>query len=163
MSATTPTKRKIHFQVASGLHLEHDGSYSDFDIEKLPGVDWLLLPGDTGSAIRQCDQASPSIPHSEAYFSFLVRMCQKFKRVIMILGNDDFKGPLDAKIHSSSTDSMKAGLDVVKKWMDHPAMNKRLVILNGGERGIPGRHDFMADGYNVTILGCTLWSKLRDD
>jgi hypothetical protein len=81
----------------------------------------------------------------------------------MVFGNDDFNGPLDGKIHSSTTDGIKAGLDLVKKWMDHPAMNKRLVILNGGEKGTPGRHDFMGDGHNVTILGCTLWSKHRGD
>jgi hypothetical protein len=39
----------------------------------------------------------------------------------------------------------KADWDVTGPWVDHP-MNIRLVILNAAK---DGRHDFMADGYNV--------------
>ncbi|KAE9364662.1 hypothetical protein N431DRAFT_354548 [Stipitochalara longipes BDJ] len=160
MSTATPFKRTIRFQVASDLHLEHDGSYDTLNVEKLPGVEWLLLPGDTGSAIRQIDNNSKSQSHSERYFNFLVRMCQKFQRVIMVIGNNDFKGPLNPKIHHPLDDGVAAGWNVVRSWPDAPAMNKRLVILNSGP---DGRHDFMDDGYNVSILGCTLWSNRRKD
>jgi len=37
-------------------------------------------------------------------------------------------------------------------------MNQRLVILNSGD---DGRYDFLDDGYNVSIVGCTLWANRR--
>ena len=58
MSTSVPAKRVIRFQVASDLHLEHDGTYETLDVPRLPGVDVsnllpypylnlpMLLPGD---------------------------------------------------------------------------------------------------------------------
>lgn len=60
---------------------------------------WLLLPGDTGSAII----------HAEKYFKFLVRMCEKFQRVIMVIGNNDFKGPHIQGKHKPLNDGIAAG------------------------------------------------------
>ncbi|KAN0099746.1 hypothetical protein V8E51_013521 [Hyaloscypha variabilis] len=167
MSTSVPAKRVIRFQVASDLHLEHDGTYETLDVPRLPGVDyvtnllmWLLLPGDTGSAIRQKDNESSSQTHSERYFNFLARMCLKFDRVFMVIGNNDFKGPLVNGVHNPLNDGIAAGWNVVSSWPDHPSMNKRLVILNSGD---DGRYDFMDDGYNVSLLGCTFWSNHRDD
>jgi len=38
-------------------------------------------------------------------------------------------------------------------------MNKRLVILDSEH----GRYDFHDDGYNVSMVGCTLWANRRAD
>ncbi len=78
----------------------------------------------------------------------------------MVIGNNDFKGPLINGVHNPLNDGIAAGWNVVTSWPDHPSMNKRLVILNSGD---DGRYDFMDDGYIVSLLGCTFWSNHRDD
>jgi len=95
-SKELPKKRvpaTLRFQVASNIHLEHDGSYDTFDIEKNPDVDYLLLPGDTGSAIRLKGDRYAKDSHANGYLNFLVRLCQKFKKVFLIAGNNESRAP----------------------------------------------------------------------
>jgi predicted phosphodiesterase len=143
--------------VASDIHLEHDGSYDTFDIEKNPDVDYLLLPGDTGSAIRARGDRYAKDSHANGYRGFLIRMTQKFKKVFLVAGNNDFKGTLRQGQHKPLNDGIAAGWAILREWESHPQMNKRLITLN------QDRHDFHQDGFNASILGCTLWGNIRND
>ena len=125
------TKRSIPLQILSDLHLEVGQQYSLFDFPR--AAPYLILAGDIGRL---------SSDYS-AYLSFLsTRCCSRFDYVFLVLGNHEFYG--------SSHDEV---LDIaLSKLEREPILRGRLMVLHRRRVDIPG--------IDVTILGCTLHSRI---
>ncbi|KAL4992668.1 Metallo-dependent phosphatase-like protein [Aspergillus falconensis] len=93
----------------------------------------LILAGDIGRLVDY-----------DSYRIFLERQISQFERVFLVLGNHEFYN-----------DTFSAGLKKAQQLESDPAMNGRLVLLHRARYDIPGTR--------VTILGCTLWSKIPDE
>lgn len=92
----------------------------------------LILGGDVG---RLMDY--------DNYRDFLQKQTDRFELVFLILGNHEF-------YH----DTFAAGLQKSRQLEQEPSLNGRLILLHRGRYDIPESH--------VTILSCTLWSKVPD-
>jgi hypothetical protein len=77
------------------------------------------------------------------YLSFMVRRCNLHEKVYLVLGALEFHGL-----------SLMEGLQLAQKMEKEPATKSRLEILYETRSDVPGT--------NVTLLGCTLWSRIPD-
>ncbi|KAJ5818572.1 hypothetical protein N7474_004163 [Penicillium riverlandense] len=94
---------------------------------------YLILAGDVGRLLDY-----------DNYRDFLRKQTDRFEIVFLILGNHEFYN-----------DTFIAGLQKARQLEQEPSLSGRLILLHQGHYDIPGSH--------VTILGCTLWSKIPDE
>ncbi|KUJ07735.1 uncharacterized protein LY89DRAFT_725494 [Mollisia scopiformis] len=134
------------FQIESDLHLEGGPNRFDpYEFYTFPHIGrFLLLPGDIGSL---------KATHATRYKTFTDRMRKEYDHVFLIAGNAEWK---------NGNVSMSDTLSTFKK----------LPFDDIGETPTPGRltvlenetYDMETEyGLNITILGCTMWSKIRAD
>jgi predicted phosphodiesterase len=90
----------------------------------------LILAGDIGRLVDY-----------DNYRNFLQKQTDRFEHVFLVLGNHEFYNGTFAE-----------GLEKARRLEREPALNGRLVVLHRKRYNIPGSR--------VTILGCTLWSKV---
>ncbi|GFN11306.1 hypothetical protein AtubIFM55763_008236 [Aspergillus tubingensis] len=93
----------------------------------------LILAGDIG---RLTDY--------EDYRNFLQKLTDRFKLVFLVLGNHEFYN-----------ETFETGIERAKRLEQDPAFNGRLIVLHQKRYDVPGS--------NVSILGCTLWSKVPQE
>lgn len=94
---------------------------------------YLILAGDIG---RLTDY--------DAYLSFLQKQIERFEVVFLVLGNHEFY-----------KESFESGLEKARKLEQEPCLNGRLILLHQRRYDIPGS--------DVTILGCSLWSRIPQE
>ncbi|KAF2262239.1 hypothetical protein CC78DRAFT_535002 [Lojkania enalia] len=121
---------KTHFQILSDLYLNNESQYLTFHIP--PTAPYLILGGNIGCLIDY-----------EAYLSFLIRRCNLYDHVFLVLGSLEFHGL-----------SLKQGLELAAKMQQEDRVKDKLVVLDRTRFDIPGT--------NVTLLGCTLWSYIPE-
>lgn len=117
---------KTSFQILSDLHLNHESQYLTFHIPV--SAPYLILAGNIGRLLDY-----------EAYLSFLIRRCNLYERVYLVLGSLEFHGI-----------NVQDGLELAAKMEQEASIKGKLVILNRKRADVPET--------NVTLLGCTLWS-----
>ena len=78
------------------------------------------------------------------YLDFLRKQTDRFELVFLVLGN-----------HELYDETFATGLHNAVQLEQEPSLNGRLILLHRGSYEIPGS--------NVTILGCTLWSKVPNE
>ncbi|RFU27231.1 hypothetical protein B7463_g9118, partial [Scytalidium lignicola] len=101
---------------------------------KIPiSAPYLILAGDIGRLIDY-----------DSYLVFLAAQTAQFEQVFLILGNHEFYGL-----------SFTAGLEQAQKLEHEEVLGGRLILLHQKRFDIPNSR--------VTILGCTLWSKILED
>lgn len=127
----------MKIQVVSDLHLASNYEYH-YKIQ--PRADYLVLGGDIGVLADST--------HVQGYLGFLTRYCDDFKGVFLISGNGEPRG---YRI------GWKKALKTLRGFVAHPSMKGRLNLLENDSFSMEKY------GYNVVILGCTLWSRLRKD
>jgi hypothetical protein len=93
---------------------------------------FLILAGNIGRLIDY-----------EHYLSFLIRRCNLHEKVFLVLGALEFHGI-----------GWMDGLQLAHKMEKDPVMKGRLEVLYETRSDVPGT--------NVTLLGCTLWSKIPE-
>jgi hypothetical protein len=93
---------------------------------------YLILAGNIGC-----------LAHYDDYLSFLVRRCNLHEKVYLVLGALEF--------HDIS---WMEGLQLAHKMEQEPVIKGRLEVLYETRSDVPGT--------NITLLGCTLWSKIAD-
>lgn len=93
----------------------------------------LILAGDIGRLVDYND-----------YRNFLQKQTDRFELVFLVLGNHEFYN-----------DSFAAGLERARKLEIEPSLNGRLIVLHQKRYDIPESP--------VTVLGCTLWSKVSSE
>jgi hypothetical protein len=93
---------------------------------------FLILAGNIGRLIDY-----------EHYLSFLIRRCNLHEKVFLVLGALEFHGI-----------GWMDGLQLAHKMEKDPVTKGRLEILYETRSDVPGT--------NITLLGCTLWSKIPD-
>lgn len=107
----------------------------------IPIADYLILAGNIGNLSGDID----------AYGSFLEQRCSEYKYVFLVLGNHEFMNQ-----HQPLT--INQGVSAAKNLERDSRTGGRLVFLNNT------RFDLRTlDGAVISILGCTLWSKIRAD
>ncbi|KAF2396919.1 hypothetical protein EJ06DRAFT_551415 [Trichodelitschia bisporula] len=79
----------------------------------------------------------------DTYLAFLARQVSPLERIFLVLGNHEFYG-------LSFTEAIREA----RSQEAEPVLAGRLVLLDQMRFDIPGT--------NVTILGCTLWTKIAD-
>lgn len=90
----------------------------------------LVLAGDVG---RLADY--------DAYLYFLQKQVERFATVFLVLGNHEFY-----------KESFESGIEKAWRLEKEPCLNGQLVLLYRRRYDVPDS--------NVTILGCTLWSRV---
>jgi hypothetical protein len=93
---------------------------------------FLILAGNTGRLIDY-----------DNYLSFMVRRCNLHEKVYLVLGALEFHGL-----------SLTEGLRLAQRMEKEPATKGRLEVLYNTRSDVPET--------NVTLLGCTLWSRIPD-
>ncbi|KAL5338009.1 Metallo-dependent phosphatase-like protein [Aspergillus crustosus] len=93
----------------------------------------LILAGDVGRLVDY-----------DNYRCFLQKQTERFELIFLILGNHEFYN-----------DTFAAGLHRARQLEQEPSLNGRLILLHQERYDIPGSQ--------VTILGCTLWSRVPDE
>lgn len=93
----------------------------------------LILAGDIGRLVDY-----------DNYRDFLQKQTDRFEHVFLVLGNHEFYGGTFA-----------GGLEKARQLEREPSFNGRLVVLHRRRYNIPGSR--------VTVLGCTLWSKVSHE
>ncbi|KAJ6035792.1 calcineurin-like phosphoesterase [Penicillium herquei] len=93
-------------------------------------ADHLILAGDIGRLIDY-----------QGYREFLKRQTDQFKSVTLVLGNHEFY-----------EGTLAEGLEKAKQLEQEPCLNGRLILLHQKRYDVPESQ--------LTILGCTLWSKI---
>ncbi|KAJ9264649.1 hypothetical protein DTO212C5_7031 [Paecilomyces variotii] len=93
---------------------------------------YLILAGDVGC-----------LADYEQYREFIKNQTDRFELVFLVLGNHEFYKA-----------SLAAGIEKARRLERESCLNGRLVLLHQRRFDIPGSH--------VTLLGCTLWSKVPD-
>ena len=83
------------------------------------------------------------LSHYDAYLDFLQKQTARYDRVFLVLGNHEFYG-LD----------FAAALSTARKLEKEPCLEGKLAFLQQNRVDLPGA---------VTILGCTLWSRVPDE
>jgi hypothetical protein len=121
---------KTDFQILSDLNLDHESQYLTFHIPV--AAPYLILAGNIGRLADYDD-----------YLSFLVRRCNLYEKVYLVLGALEFHGI-----------SWSEGLQLAHEMEKEPVTKGRLEVLYETRSDVPGT--------NVTLLGCTLWSKITD-
>jgi hypothetical protein len=77
------------------------------------------------------------------YLSFLIRRCNLHEKVYLVLGALEFHGI-----------TWMEGLQLAHKMEGNPVTKGRLEVLYETRSDVPGT--------NITLLGCTLWSKIPE-
>lgn len=95
-------------------------------------ADYLILAGDVGC-----------LADYDAYLYFLQKQAERFVTVFLVLGNHEFY-----------KESFESGVEKTRRLEKEPCLNGRLVVLH--------RRRYDAPDSNVTILGCTLWSRVSE-
>ncbi|OAG01398.1 ser/Thr protein phosphatase superfamily [Paraphaeosphaeria sporulosa] len=121
---------KITFQILSDLYLNYEQQYLTFHIPV--SAPYLILAGNVGQ-----------LADYDAYLSFLVRRCNLYEKVFLILGALEFHGLTHAE-----------GLQLAHHMEEEVATRGRLQILHRTRADVPHT--------NVTLLGCTLWSNIPE-
>jgi predicted phosphodiesterase len=98
-----------------------------------PSAPYLVLAGDIGL-----------LTNYDAYLAFLVRQTQRFKKVFLVIGNHELYGL-----------TFTTGLEQARKLELEPILKGRMVLLHQKRFDVPNS--------SISILGCTLWSKIPDD
>lgn len=93
----------------------------------------LVLAGDIGR-----------LQDYDKYHDFLERQASKFDKVFLVLGNHEFYNQ-----------SFESGLERAKQLERASSSNGRIILLNQTRYDMPDTR--------VTILGCTLWSRIPED
>jgi hypothetical protein len=93
---------------------------------------FLILAGNIGRLIDY-----------EQYLSFLVRRCNLHDKVYLVLGALEFHGI-----------GWMDGLQLAHRMERDPVTKGRLEVLYETRSDVPGT--------NITLLGCTMWSKISD-
>ncbi|KNG52187.1 ser thr protein phosphatase superfamily protein [Stemphylium lycopersici] len=93
---------------------------------------FLILAGNIGRLIDY-----------EQYLSFLIRRCNLHEKVFLVLGALEFHGI-----------GWMDGLQLAHKLEKEPATRGKLEVLYETRSEVPGT--------NITLLGCTLWSKIPE-
>ncbi|KAF1830055.1 hypothetical protein BDW02DRAFT_573390 [Decorospora gaudefroyi] len=93
---------------------------------------FLILAGNIGRLIDY-----------EQYLSFLIRRCNLHEKVYLVLGELEFHGI-----------GWMDGLQLAHKMEKDPVTKGRLEVLYETRSDVPGT--------NITLLGCTLWSKIPE-
>lgn len=91
---------------------------------------YLILAGDIGRLVDY-----------DSYRDFLQKQTDRFELVFLVLGNHEFYAG-----------SYTAGLEKAKRLEREPSLSGRLIVLDRKRYDVPGCH--------ITILGCTLWSRV---
>lgn len=121
---------KTSFQVLSDLYLNHESQYLTFHIPV--SAPYLILAGNIGRLIDY-----------QAYLSFLVRRCNLYEKVWLVLGSLEFQGI-----------GYNDGLGLAQKLEKEAATRGKLEILCRTRSDVPGT--------NITLLGLTLWSDIPE-
>lgn len=130
----------VAFQLVSDLHMEQGGAFAEYRSRALDNhkCEYLLLAGDIGSVGRS--------DHHSPFSKWLLRQCRKHKLVFWVAGNHEFRGS-----------SVEYGLRIMREIAADPNMMGRLIVLE------KDRFDLLKFGVNISILGCTLWTRIRWD
>ncbi|PLB49253.1 calcineurin-like phosphoesterase [Aspergillus steynii IBT 23096] len=121
----------LPIQVLSDLHLEINQQYLSYEIPVC--AQHLILAGDIGR-----------LTDSDNYREFLRRQTDRFKVVLLVLGNHEFYN-----------ETFAAGLEKARQLEQEPSLNGKLVVLHQKRYDVPGSC--------VSVLGCTLWSKVPSE
>ncbi len=123
------------FQVLSDIHLERRG-ITDWKSLVIPVSDNLILAGDICS-LYLFDELK----------TFIKYVCTLFKRVMYVPGNHEFYLPKSKKGHSLlSKEELDKKLESLEKlFVNLTVLNRKKVVVDG-----------------VCIIGCTLWSEIKD-
>ena len=130
-------KGKLRIQVMSDLHQERDYNDYSFSITNPNNAEYLVLAGDIGSV--------GIVAHRSRFRAWLLQQCRPYKRVFWVLGNNEIK-------RTSCANAIK----IARRWAKDDAFEGKLVFLEHD------RYDFDDEGYKVTLLGCVLWTTIRD-
>lgn len=95
-----------------------------------PSADYLVLAGDIGRLVDY-----------ELLLQFLFVQTTRFKLVFLVLGNHEFYGT-----------SFITGIESAKRLEKEISLEGKLILLQKRRYDIPDS--------TITILGCTLWSKI---
>ncbi|KUJ16022.1 ser/Thr protein phosphatase-like protein superfamily [Mollisia scopiformis] len=98
-----------------------------------PSAPYLILAGDIGRLIDY-----------DSYLAFLAKQAAQFEQVFLVLGNHEFYGL-----------SFLAGLERAQKLENEVVLDGKLVLLHQRRYNTPNSE--------VTILGCTLWSRVPEN
>lgn len=121
---------RTHFQILSDLYLNYESQYLTFHIPV--SAPYLILAGNVGQ-----------LADYDAYLSFLVRRCNLYEKVFLVLGALEFQGLSHAE-----------GLQLARHMEEELATGGRLQILHRTRAELPNT--------NITLLGCTLWSNIPE-
>jgi hypothetical protein len=139
---------RVKFQIMSDLHFEHSiretFKFGDHYEEWPPGgwpvlADYLIIAGDTGLLHRHYDKLR----------DFFRRRCKEYKLVFFVAGNKDFP--------ESSEKTYREGIFRAECLETDWGMNGKLKFLN------KKRFDLRENGVTISILGCTLWTLIREE
>ncbi|KUJ15342.1 uncharacterized protein LY89DRAFT_735462 [Mollisia scopiformis] len=139
---TDPTQKRVKFQLLSDLHLQTSTGSYNYDFPR--NADYLLLAGDIGSAGRPLSRFG--LNHLEEYTKFLQRQCERFKRVILIAGNHEYK-----------QNSIMFGNQVLKALETDVRMGGKFTFL---ESEVYDLKDEETGETLIHILGCVMWSRI---
>ncbi|KAE8445152.1 hypothetical protein EG329_013648 [Mollisiaceae sp. DMI_Dod_QoI] len=153
MSPSETKPVPVHFQLASDLHMQT--SYGKYDYHIPKRAKYLLLPGDIGAVGRTDNVSSSSRKprhHAQLFLEFLARQCSQFERVFLVAGNHEYKQNTIA--HGDAT---------LKGFETHASMHGRLTVLEKDRFDLRDEGNGNGKGILLTVLGCALWSRLRED
>ncbi|KAI2606577.1 hypothetical protein GGR54DRAFT_644191 [Hypoxylon sp. NC1633] len=128
----------LELQIVSDLHLESPKAYDIFDIT--PKAPYLALLGDIGY-----------VKHRREYLDFLKRHLSNFQVVFLVMGNHE-------SWHSTWDDTRETMHQIESEIQEEEKTNGKigkLVVLDQTSYELEG-----TSGEVVTILGCTLFSKV---
>ena len=139
---------QVRLQLMSDLHLETPRMlpmYASFHIE--PESPYLALLGDIGSA------------HDDRLFAFLEEQLEQFEAVFYVLGNHEPYQPEDSTKSLTREDAVAAmqrfEADAAARKEENPGTSLgRFVLLDRRRYDVDDR---------VTILGCTLFSRIEEE
>lgn len=129
----------------SDLHFEHcfNNGWNDEYKSWPPGgwpvkANYLILAGDITNLSD----------HYHRLRDFLELRCKEYKRVFYLAGNREFP--------NKGTHTVEIGLQRARELQRLKSMNGKLQFMNRD------RVDVHENGTTVSILGCTLWSTIRE-
>jgi hypothetical protein len=136
----------------SDLHFEHGNKVTiynlhmkNYEYHKWPEQGWpikapyLILAGNIGRINDDFEDIA----------TFLGRRCAEYELVFLIARNNEFK--------NKESITHEQGVKLTRSLEKDGRMGGKLKFLECD------RYDLKANGTCISILGCTLWSKIRDD
>lgn len=120
------TRSPFQVQILSDLHLEFGKQYLSFSFPVT--APFLLLAGDVG---RLADY--------EGYLSFLQAQAARYRKVFLVLGNNEFFGL-----------EYESALEAARRLVQESSLSCKVVLLHRSYWDDPDS--------DARILGCTLWS-----